>query len=543
MTTIEDPAAAFLAELQDLDDTELAVWAGQLPPDLAVHAQRLIAERAGQGWRAHPAAMAAHLTGGAYQRYPYIDLLSLKMRDGVNGVDPRQVWNIPSQYGKTTLACTYGVPWILEHYPQWRIMYVSYDADKAVEEGGKARDFIEEHADRLRVRLKPDRKARGMWATPEGGGLYATGIHGGITGYPAEALIMDDLMKGWIAASSEKQREHVVNIWRTQLRFRIQGSRYPIFNIGTRWHPDDITGHLLATGRRWTHIRLPAIAEQHNPESDDPLLRVPDPLGRAPGEVLEPRRFDRAEVLERAEEAGSHLAAALEQQRPSAPEGNDLKRAWFRLSEERPAEPDDLITSWDLKLKDKEEGDYVVGQVWWRVGSAYWLIDQIRGQFNHAATMNAIALLSVRHPDVPRHVIEFAGSADTVMPQLRKADPEYTVDDETATLLSMSDEERKAVGELRRRGMTGLLPSTPKGDKRVRARAYIAPMAESGHVWILKEPDRNGYVPQLLEELANFPNAAHDDQVDAMALGLGILSGRVKVKVVVDVNPLAARIG
>ena len=43
-------------------------------------------------------------------------------------------------------------------------------------------------------------------------------------------------------------------------------------------------------------------------------------------------------------------------------------RSWFRQEENLPTNPDDALVSWDPKLKDKESGDYVVGQCWWRVG-------------------------------------------------------------------------------------------------------------------------------------------------------------------------------
>jgi phage terminase large subunit-like protein len=180
-----------------------------------------------------------------------------------------------------------------------------------------------------------------------------------------------------------------------------------------------------------------------------------------------------------------------------------------------------------MKLKDKEAGDYVVGQCWWRVGGGYWLTEQLRGQWNEATTVNAIALLAVRHPEIKRHVIENTGNGPEVMATLRKPLKGYTVSDEMAGLLGMNDVERAAVQALRRRGMSGLIPNTPKGRKEVRMRA-VTPLLEAGDVHLV---EGQPYVPGYLDEMAAFPNGSHDDQVDTTSQALSRLSkGSVRMQ-------------
>jgi phage terminase large subunit-like protein len=403
------------------------------------------------------------------------------------------------------------VIWALDYDPTLRIMYVSYDADKAVEEAGLARDDAERHADQLRFQLRPDRRARGMWRTDQGGGLYATGVNGAITGFPADALLADDLFKGWQAAHSATVREFVWNVYRSQMRLRIQGPRCPIIVAGTRWHEDDLTGRLRAAAKanseadQWHVTRIPTLAD-----GDD------DPLGRQPGEPLETRRFPIEEVLARRATMGSYLWASLEQQLPAPEEGGELKRAWFRLDDRMPDRADDWLTSWDMKLKDKETGDYVVGQCWARTGTDFWLVDQLRGQWNQATTINAICLMYVRHRDARRHIIENTGNGPEVMETLRHGMPGYEVDDDTAGLLGMTEDERQQVSELRQRGMPGLVPNNPKGSKEVRARA-VSPYAEAGNVHL---PAGSSWTGGFLDEIAAFPKGSHDDQVDAFSQAL-----------------------
>ncbi len=298
----------------------------------------------------------------------------------------------------------------------------------------------------------------------------------------------------------------------------------------TRWHEDDLSGRLLKgsedeTGEAWEVVSLPALAVDA------------DPLGRAPGEPLEPDKFSLDEVLSRHRAMGSYLTAALEQQRPAPEEGSELLRAWFRLEEILPSGPDDSCTSWDLKLKDRESGDFVVGQAWWRSSGGFWCMEQLRGQWDHATAENAIALLAVRHPEIHRHVVEAAGSADEALPHLQAASPGYVVSDEVASKLGMTTAEREAVQNLRHRGMSGLLPNPPKGDKSVRARAWIAPVAEAGDVHL---PASAAWVPHLLDELAGFPNATHDDQVDTMSQALMFLADGTSVASVSAPPPRAS---
>lgn len=506
-----DRRRAFIAALGD-DDLQML--------------ERALAERAALGWRANPAVMAHQLSDGEYQLWPYFVLLGERFADAIRGADPKQLWNLPSQYGKTSMLAQWGPLWALDMNPKLRIMYVTYDADKAAEEGGKARDLAEEHQDQLRFRLRPDRRARARWATDQGGGAYYVGIHGGITGWPADVVVCDDLMKGWAAAHSEAQRKATWSIYTSQVRMRVQSEHAAIIIGGTRWHEDDPTGKALAAAEadpiadQFTHLRLPAIAE---PRDDEP-----DPLGRAAGEPLEARRFSAAEVLARRAVLGSYLWTAMEQQRPAPEEGDELMRAWWRWTDQLPEHADAWCSSWDMKLKDKESGDFVVGQVWSRLGGRFYCHDQIRGQWSQAKTRVAVALLAARHPQVRAHLVENAGYGPEVIEQLERADDDYTLDELMADELGMAptsvSDERQRVQALLRAGLSGLIPITPKGPKPVRARA-VSPLLEAGDVWLPTAAELT-WGAQLVDEAAAFPNGSHDDQVDTFSQALNWLSDR-----------------
>jgi phage terminase large subunit-like protein len=107
-----------------------------------------------------------------------------------------------------------------------------------------------------------------------------------------------------------------------------------------------------------------------------------------------------------------------------------IKRHWFRYFQPRganlppvivqmpdgtqtsivaievPHRVEEQIQSWDCAFKDLEASDYVVGQVWGRVGSVYLLGDQVRARMDCPTTVKAVRELSQRWPGTLAKLIE-----------------------------------------------------------------------------------------------------------------------------------------
>jgi predicted phage terminase large subunit-like protein len=431
------------------------------------------------GWKLDPARMAAELNPKGYQRYAYSDLFAQVIVDGATGRYPRQIVNCQPQLGKTTTITVWGATWFLEMWPEKHLISMSYGDMLAKRIGRGVRNNFRDHADRLTTRLAPDSQAAGMFSTNAGGGLLATSIDGTSTGVPAHGLLIDDPIKGPKEAHSQTIRDNTWDFIQAAGFTRLQDVSFVVIAM-TRWHEADPVGRFLKEQPdTWHVVRLPALAE--------PTEAQPDPLGRARGEVVEPRRFSRATIEDR-KSIGSYLFNGLYQQRPAPAEGGILKRAWWqRYSFIHRHDLDEFLISWDMSFSDAEDSDFVVGQVWARSGASKILVDQVRAQMDYPTTRRAVIELARKWPEARTILVEDKANGPAIIADLRNT-------------------------------VSGLVPVTPKGSKESRVNA-VAGDIESGHVYIPRTEDV-AWVGDFVDECAAFPNGANDDVVDAMSQAL-----------------------
>ena len=138
----------------------------------------------------------------------------------------RIIDSLPAQEGKSTVVSRYGPLWLLMQFGSLRFVLVSYDGDKASEFSYRVREDIETFNGQsseidLMMRMKVDQKAMSRWELASGGGMYAIGVGGGLSGRPADALGIDDPTKDINAAESILQARNQVNWWETVARPRL----------------------------------------------------------------------------------------------------------------------------------------------------------------------------------------------------------------------------------------------------------------------------------------------------------------------------------
>ena len=187
-----------------------------------------------------------------------------------------------------------------------------------------------------------------------------------------------------------------------------------------------------------------------------------------------------------------------------------FKEGWIQYYDpaDRPY-VDTIIQSWDTAQTKSSSSSFVVGQVWGRNGADFYLLDQVRGRYDFDETILAIKELSKRWPTSTAKLVEAQALGAAVVTHLKHTIP-------------------------------GLIPITVKGSKELRARDCV-PVWQSKNVYIPKPDDGEyAWVYEYEQELLNFPNVAHDDQVDATTLALNQLHGSLfrksKERVVETVN-------
>lgn len=405
---------------------------------------------------------------------PALDLIDQHLSRLLDTPDGRLIISMPPQEGKSTRVGRDFPVWALTRNPDLRIIAGSYAQGLANRNGRAVRNAIQA-TPQLGLTIAPDNGAASEW-TLHGhhGGVLSVGRGAGVTGRPADLLVIDDPIKDRAEADSLTIRDTCWDWWTDALSARLAPGA-PVAVIMTRWHEDDLAGRLIArdTHANWQILNIPAQAETND-----------DPLGRQPGEFMKSARGRTVEQWEaRKRTAGSRAWNALYQGRPAPAEGGLFRRTWWRTWYDPPPLRA-VFQSWDMTFKGTAHSDYVVGQVWAVDGPDAYLLDQVRGRWTFTETLAQFRQLCERWPMAAAKLVEDKANGTAVIDLLRREIP-------------------------------GLIPVEPQGGKEARASA-VSPLVEAGNVHL---PD-TAWAKDLIEEAASFPNSPHDDQVDALTQAL-----------------------
>lgn len=419
-----------------------------------------------------------------------------------NTPDARLIISCPPQAGKSQRAVRRFAAWALSQNPDTRITVCSYNTDTARRWGRVIRDDVTEHGDDMGgLKVRNDVASQSEWQLDGHlGGVFTAGVGSSLTGRPSELMIVDDPVKGREDADSERYQERNWDWWREVAMTRLAPGA-PAILVMTRWATEDLGGKVLKAengGEEWRVVNIPAQAN-HRPE-----LGETDPLGREPGEWMETTRgMTGAQWERRKRDTGPRSWAALYQGSPTPDEGGIFPRDWATYDEPLWTVREDgahlvpgigrddheLAASWDLTFSDGKNADFVVGQVWLRVGNTAYLLDQVRRRMNFNDTCEAMLAMKAKWPQCIQVFVENKANGPAVINALQQQ-------------------------------IMGLIPIEPEGSKSARASA-VSPLAFSKNI-VLPTAKLLPNVEDLREELVNFPSK-HDDTVDALSQAINRL--------------------
>lgn len=443
-----------------------------------------------------------------------------------------QIW-VPPGSSKSTLVSIMWPAWEWATNPTYRYITASYDLGLATGFAVRCRDLIKSEWFRLRwphVQLRPDWDLKRSYANTAGGMRLATSVGGEGTGQHGHRLVIDDPLNAQEAVS-EAALTACMEWHDGQMSTRFVDPRTSAeVIIMQRLGEMDLAAHVLNINpHAWTILCLPETYEQthpyawsgdpRNPDIETCILQMPDgsqqPIAQGEGELLSPHRIGPDEHEQRLRVLGSHRAAGQLQQRPAPREGAILKRGLWRYYSPTlldAAERGDarkfpgfsrVVCSWDTTYKEKTQSDFVCGIAIGVTGGRRYLLKLRKDRMGLAQCITEMLTLrdwvTARWPHAAvTTLIENRANGPEIVEQLRKEIP-------------------------------GVIPDNPSIDKIARAEA-CEPDFESGAVYVpgAMDPGLASYdvsstpawVQDLIESCAVFPNGQHDDDVDALTMGL-----------------------
>lgn len=453
-------------------------------------------------WRLDFASYCERISNGVWQRYAWLDHVCAEVTDAVLNTRQNLIIEAPPRHGKTFTIAEWLPVWFLDLFPDKHIILCSYAEHRAKTAGRRVRDTIKINPE-VWVNISDTSASNVSWETMAGGGMRCAGINGGhgggITGEGWDVGIIDDYNKDWEEASSAATQEKIWDWYTSTFSTRAQDSRSMEIVMATRWNAEDLIGRLKKEQPgKWKVIRLPALAEEG------------DLLGREEGEALCPERWPAHALRARKEAVGSQVFNALYQQRPSAAEGNIIKREWIKYygqpgGPQLPKEAEADLISWDMNFKETKRGSYVVGQVWAKHKAHCYLLHQVRDRWNFVDTKKGVVDLADEYPTATAKLVEDKANGPAILSELKDEVP-------------------------------GLIAVEPRGSKEARLQS-VAPMFEAGNVWV-PHPSLPGFewVQDWIEELVTFPNAGKDDQTDATSQALDRYRALPIKKIAIDLG-------
>lgn len=413
-----------------------------------------------------------------YQWYDYVERLVSLLQRVADGELKRLMIFMPPRHGKSELVSRLFSAYYLYRHPDHWVGINSYAAELAYTFSRNARD----NYTRLGGKLKDDAAAVKHWETGRGGGLWAAGVGGPITGKGFHLGIIDDPLKNAEEAASETIRQKQKD-WYDSTFYTREEPEGAIIIIQTRWHEDDLSGYLLGKEEEepegWHIVHFEAIKETESPEYPESCTLEPDP--REPGAALSSWRYPLDKLKKIARRIGDYFFGSLYQQRPKPREGNMFKRGWFEVVETIPAKAR-RVRYWD-KAGTQEAGAYTSGVLMSEFDSTYYIEDLKRGQW--AATEREQIIKQTAQMDgrgVEVWIEQEPGSGG-------KESAEATI-----------------------RNLAGFVIQADKvtGDKVTRAEPFAA-QAGGYNVKLKRAAWNEGY----LERLTAFPNGTYKDDIDA----------------------------
>jgi len=398
---------------------------------------------------------------------PYLDLLERSRREPV-----RVVVAAPPRHGKSESTLHYVVQSLLID-PTDRIGYATYAAEFSEQQAKRAAIIAEIHG----VQFAEQRAS--FWRTKQGGEVLWTSIGGPLTGKGVKRIFIDDPVKGRAEADSPAYRE-AAWAWFNAVAFTRLEPGGSVVVMATRWHPDDLSGRLIAQG--WQVVNLPALA--------------PD------GKALWPARYSAEALHAIREQIGEYDWSSLYQGEPRAKGGRVF------------GEP-----SWCTTASVPEHGVRI------SLGADFAYSSKTYADYSVSVALVARPEHCIKRGNITRYYVADVRRQQVEAPAFRRAITEQRQKWPGKVTAYIAGTEKGVVDFLKQDGIP-LEPLPATLDKFARAQP-VAAAWNAGDVMVPKDAP---WAEAFVSEVAAFTGVGdrHDDQVDALAGAFAPFAGPPK---------------
>lgn len=386
----------------------------------------------------------------------------------------------PPRTSKSSLITLTYPFWLIARNPKLNILIVNNSASLSERFGIQLREIFNKYGELFNVKLSDIKHSSTylMFTDNEGklhsGSIRLVGAGGSITGQDADYIILDDIYSGNEITPSLLLKK--IEWFNLIIEQRMENHSKMII-LHTRWHSSDLQGFLKnkdekkpLNERQYKFLSFPAINED--------------------GTCIWPERYTPEDFIQKRESVGERVFQAIYQQKPL-----DLTSDFFNMTHLKFGVPDKFkekdataCRAWDLASSDPGKNDFTAGLKMYKFGK-YGVIRGLRhGQYG-SKTKNVI--IETAKQDTPncRIVIEtgVAAAGNLLYQEYEEQLEGYIVD------------QAKVSGK----------GANSKADRAT----PLANAIEDGLIYIDIEDDN--LRDKLINEFSSFPNADHDDIVDA----------------------------
>lgn len=424
---------------------------------------------------------------------------------------------VPPRHGKTHTFAELMGTWLMGALPGLELIFATHTGKFAEKVGSNIRDIIgskQYQAIMPGATLRKDEKSKSSMKLDNGSVFLGVGTGGNVTGYGANIIIADDMIKSRADAESKTSRDKAWVYFRDTLGSRLQPykAKDPNTNetiqygkvkivIMQRWHEDDPVGRLLREQakqelenpdgefEKWEVINFEAVANEDKYYNDI--------LFQKEGEALWPEVFD-LKALDVIRAKSLYAWASQYQQDPILSELQVFNEKMFQYydpdSEEFKKKKFDYYTLVDPAISQEDDADntVIVTIAKERSGPNIYRIEESAGKFTPKQTVDILF----------RHYEDY-NPIRVVVEQIQY---------QKALSYAIKEEQL-------RRGIHFAVRETKRGNKKERIGVGLLGLYERKVVWHKKGSFDTNYELELLA----FPRGRRDDRADVMSFALDAL--------------------